>query len=372
MTMRSVTCPLLVLVAACGSPKAIAPERTVAPEAPRPAAVSGAAFTEPLPNMVRSSSPWTEGGGPGERVRTDHYNLHLATKDPVFRAQLPAYMEACLSAYASALGPVPMPGEPMDFYIFASRAPWEQWTRRTLGDDADLYLGLGRGGFTTDGTSVLYDLGRVDTLTIAAHEGWHQFSQRSLRTPLPTWMEEGLSCWMEGTRLTREGAPSPFRPWRNFERWNELRTAVREDRVIPLAELLESSPQQCLERGTDDLLTYYAQTWALIHFLHDGRQGRYRDALRQLVGDAASGALAGRLAGSQVITDPAVRRRAARSRLGRLVVLEYFDPDFDAFAASYHAFLEEVTRRGAGDRIFRGESPLTAPTSAAPGTPPTK
>jgi hypothetical protein len=362
---------VLATMAGCSTPPP-PPAKSASADVPRPAAVSGTSPVAPLANVVRSSTPWDEGGGPGERVRTNHYNLHLAVKDPVFRGQLPAYMEACLAAYASALAPLPLPGDPMDFYIFASRQPWERWTRRTLGEDAEIYLGLGRGGFTTDGTSVLYDLGRVDTLTIAAHEGWHQFSQRTLRTPLPTWMEEGLSCWMEGTRLTREGTPSAFRPWRNFERWNELRTAVREDRLIPLGELLESSPQQCLERGTDDLLTYYAQTWALVHFLHEGAQGRYRDALRQLIGDAASGALAGRLAASTAIPDPAARRRASRSRLGRLVILEYFDRDFEAFSAAYEAFLVDITRRGAGDRIYRGENPLTAPAAAAPGTPPPK
>jgi len=179
MIRRAAICLLGLMAAGCSFPRVSSPARSSEPaEAPRPAAVSGLAAVAPLSSVVRSSSPWDEGGGPGERVRTEHYNLHLALKDPVFRGQLPAYLEACLVAYGSAITPIPMPADPMDFYIFASRQPWEAWTRRTLGDEAGLYLGLGRGGFTTDGTSVLYDLGRVDTLTIAAHEGWHQFSQR--------------------------------------------------------------------------------------------------------------------------------------------------------------------------------------------------
>lgn len=368
MMRGAATLVALALLSAC----AARPASPQPQEPPRPAAVSGAAPVAPLPSVVRSVTPWDDGGGPGDRVRTDHYNLHLAVKDPVFRGQLPAYMEACLSAYGSAIAPIVLPADPMDFFVFASRQPWEAWTRRTLGEDADLYLGLGRGGFTTDGTSVLYDIGRVDTLTIAAHEGWHQFSQRSLRAPLPTWMEEGLACWMEGTRLTREGTPSPFRPWRNFERWNELRSAVREDRLLPLDELLESSPQRCLERGKDDLLTYYAQCWALVHFLQEGADGRYRDGLRRLLLDAASGVLPQRLAEGDAIADPVVRRRAARSRVGKLVALEYFDRDFAAFTTAYDGFVEEITRRGAGDRIYRGESPITAVPAAAPGTPPAK
>ena len=339
-----------------------------------PQAATSQATAAVVPNAVRSTTPWDEGGGPGVRVRTEHYNLHLAVKEPAFRSSLPAYMEACNNAYATALGPLPMPEAPLDLYIFASREPWEAWTRKTLGRDAGVYLALGRGGFTSDGVSVLYDIGRVDTLTIAAHEGWHQFSQLSLKHPLPTWMEEGLACWMEGTRQARDGSPTAFRPWRNFERWNELRNAVREKRLIPLGELLGSSPQQCLEKGKDRLLTYYAECWALIHFLNEGEGGKYHDKLLQLMQDAAQGRIAGRLIASRAIANPVQRQQAVKTRVGNAVVLEYFNPDFAAFEQEYDRFLEAVAKRGAGDRIFRGESPLTemSPAPAAPATPPVK
>lgn len=335
----------------------------------RPAAVAG--MGDPGVDagpVVWSVTSWDDGGGPGERVRTEHYNLHLALKDPVFQSWMPRYMEACFTAYATQLGPLPRPQEPLDLFIFATRSAWETWTRRTLGRDADLYLGLGRGGFTTDGTSILFDIGRVDTLTIAAHEGWHQFSQRSLRQPLPTWLEEGLACWMEGTRLTRDGVPTAFRPWRNFERWNELRNASRAGRLMPLSELLETSPQICLERSKDDLLTYYAQCWALIHFLNEGEGGRHAASLRQVLADAAAGTLGARLSSSERIRDPALRRRSLQNRLGSAILLEYFTADLPGLAAAYEAFVEQVCRRGAGDRIYRGESPLIEP-AKAPDTP---
>jgi hypothetical protein len=317
-------------------------------------------------------SEWDEGGGPGVLVRTDRYNLRLAVKDPVFRDRLPAYMEACSDAYAKALGPLPVPEQPMDLYVFASRGPWEAWTRRALGREAELYLGLGRGGFTTDGTSVLYDIGRSDTLTIMAHEGWHQFSQRSLRDALPTWLEEGLACWMEGTRMNRDGQPTAFRPWRNFERWNEARNAVAGERTFTLEELLETSPQKCLERGKDDLLTYYAQVWALVHFLNEFEGGRHRDALRAIVSDAAHGRLVERVAALRADIDPAAARRAARGRAGTVVLRAYVDESIDRLAVQYDGFLRDITRRGAGDRIFRGESPLQGSASAAPATQPSR
>lgn len=364
----------LAALCACSStasrpPSPGEPAQSVAAPAASPS-VSAAV----VPNAVRSTTPWDEGGGPGVRVRTEHYNLYLAVKEPAFRGSLPAYMEACNRAYATALGPLPDPKDPLDLYVFASREPWEAWTRKTLGKDAAVYLALGRGGFTSDGVSVLYDIGRVDTLTIAAHEGWHQFSQSSLKHPLPTWMEEGLACWMEGTRQARDGSPTAFRPWRNFERWNELRNAVREQRLIPLGELLANSPQQCLEKGKDRLLTYYAECWALIHFLNEGEGGKYHDKLLQLMQDAAQGRIAGRLIASRAIANPVQRQQAVKTRVGNAVVLEYFNADFGAFEQEYARFLEAVAKRGAGDRIFRGESPLTemSPAPAASSTPPSK
>jgi hypothetical protein len=264
----------------------------------------------------------------------------------------------------------------MDIYVFASRDPWEAWTRRTLGRDADLYLGLGRGGFTTDGTSVLYDIGRVDTLTILAHEGWHQFSQKSLKDALPTWLEEGLACWMEGTRMNREGQPTAFRPWRNFERWNEARNAVGNDATMTLEALLETSPQKCLGRGKNDLLTYYAQVWALVHFLNEGEGGRHREALQRMVRDAAEGRMHAHVERSVPADDASDRRRAARSRSGLLAFRAYVTGDFDAISEAYDEFLRAITRRGAGDRIWRGENPLSEPptpaATAAPSPPASK
>ncbi|MSR33390.1 MAG: DUF1570 domain-containing protein [Phycisphaerales bacterium] len=301
---------------------------------------------------------WPEGGDKGILMRTPHYLLRLSLREEPFRDRIPDFMETCFVAYASALGPIAIPEEPLEMYIFGDRTLWEKWTRKKLGRDAEIYIGLGKGGYTTDSVSVLYDIGRFDTQTIAAHEGWHQFSQQTLQHPLPTWMEEGISCYMEGTRLSRDGAPSTFRPWRNFERWSELREAVRADELSSLAELLDGTPQEFLQDGKNSLLTYYAQVWALVQFLRDGESGKYRESFSQLIQDAASGKLAGRLAASKAIIGKKGRERAVQLRTGNAVILEYFNPDFATFSDEYTTFVKAITARGAGDRIFRGEFPL--------------
>ena len=309
-------------------------------------------------NTVEAS--WPEGGDNGVVVRTPHYILRLSLRDPAFRDRLPDFMETCFVAYANALGPIAPPNNSLEMYVFGERSLWEKWTRKKLGRDADIYIGLGKGGYTTDSISVLYDIGRFDTQTIAAHEGWHQFSQQSLKHPLPTWLEEGIACYMEGTRLSRDGGPSAFRPWRNFERWSELREAVRSEELSTLGELLNGTPQEFLSDGKNSLLTYYAQVWALVQFLRDGENGKYRDSFAQLIQDAVTGKLAGRLAASKAIIGKRGRERAVQLRTGNAVILEYFNPDFATFSEEYNAFVNAITARGTGDRIFRGEFPLQA------------
>ena len=171
-------------------------------------------------------------------------------------------------------------------------------------------------------------------------------------------MEEGIACYMEGTRLSRDSGPSTFRPWRNFERWSELREAVRSDDLIPLADLLNGTPQEFLQDGKNSLLTYYAQVWALVQFLQDGEGGKYSANFSKLIQDSATGKLAGRLAASKAIVGKKGRERAVQLRTGNAVILEYFNPDFATFTEEFNTFVKAITARGAGDRIFRGEFPL--------------
>ena len=150
-----------------------------------------------------------------------------------------------------------------------------------------------------------------------------------------------------------------FSPWRNFERFSELRSAARDGELIDLDELLAGIPQGSLKNGRSQLLTYYAQVWALTHYLAEGENGRYRAALEEVLQDAVHGRIAGKIASSPNL--PPGRARALASRTGKALVLVYFNEDFAAFKAGYEAFVKDITRRGAGDFIWRGESPVTKP-----------
>lgn len=382
LVARAVPISVAVALAGCGARAAMVPEARVAPATVHPGPkheVEAATTATPAPTRVVAASamspiaftsePWLNETAnaevEGEKISTENFRLFHTLRGASLKKMMPAFLETSLAHYSTALITLPPPGKPLETYLFGSHDEWADYTRRRMGREANTYLALGRGGYTIDGTSVLFDLGRFDTLILTAHEGWHQYSQTIFRESLPLWADEGLATWMEGHRWARDADRPTFNPWRNFERFGELREAVREQELIPLEDLLEGVPQRFLKRdGTSRLLTYYAQVWALTHFLVEGEGGKYRAGLERLVEDAVHGRISTRVAEAAGVP----RRRISPASAGRAVFAVYFGQDLDRIGAEYDAFVWRITARGAGDCIWKGESPLTLP----PPAPPTK
>ncbi|MEE2973432.1 MAG: hypothetical protein VX672_09915 [Planctomycetota bacterium] len=266
--------------------------------------------------------------------------------------------EGMLDDRRASDGPLPAPTERMSTFLFDTRPQWAAWTTRRLGRDARTYLAIERGGYTIDAESVLWDIGRYDTRCMLAHEGWHQYTQTVFRHPLPTFLEEGLAAYAEGHSFRRSDDRPRFMPWRNLERYGQLRGANYRDRLIDLDELVTLPPQAFVSRGERSLLTYYAQVWVLIHYLVEGEGGRYRAGLRRLLDDAA----AGHIATSLYDADRSAGRRGRLlgPNAGRVIIAVYFDQDYARFKEGYEKFIQRVVARGNGTRIWQGVSPLSA------------
>lgn len=332
----------------------------------------GGALLDPNDTSADSQvtlSAWDEGGPRAQQIATPNFTIRTSIGNAELRRFIPIFLERGLRQYTNAICRLPEPNKPLETYIFGSRDAWTKFTRARLGSDAGIYLGLGRGGYTTKSTAVLYDIGPNDTLTIVAHEGWHQYSQSVFREELPVWLEEGIATYMEGFRVDEQRVPI-FAAWRNFERFGELREAVRRDNLIPLQELLERSPQQFLADGKDRLLVYYAQVWAFTHFLVDGCDGRHRGQISQLLQDAVQGGISASLLAAADDSDSrdALQRGLARGGIralpGTVVASAYFGRDLDALALEYDEFVRRLCVRGSGDAIWRGQMP-----TAVRGTP---
>jgi hypothetical protein len=344
--IRAMLTLLVVIAAPAGCASSVEPPPALA------ASVGPASEPATAPTEVDAEEePWSFAAYPGQLLRTPNYVIYTTINYENILRRLPLFMERALAQYRTALGDLPAPPEAMETYIFRDRRQWQAKTREMLPEHADSFNNLGRGGFSTHGVAVLYYIdwrGRFrDTFAIAAHEGWHQYTQRTFRQSLPVWLEEGVATYMEGYRYRAHDTVPIFEPHRNGERRRALREALRRDKLIPLDSLLSDPPQEFLEDSKDALLTYYAQVWALTHFLAEGADGGYRQALEEVLQDAASGALLNRLRNSPVVVARGGRRRVMGGRLGPWVVLAYFNRDLAAFEQEYLDYVRVLANGGA-------------------------
>lgn len=311
---------------------------------------------ERVESAIVSTEAWSFEQSPGAIVRTEHYRIFTTEDNTGVVNRLAQLSEAALMHYRGALGALPAPEQRLDTYLMANRSQWVSLTRRLMGEQGEGLTKIARGGYATRGIGVYWNLGVYDTLAIAAHEGWHQYTQRVFKNRLPTSLEEGIATYMEGHGW--DGGRVIFKPWANLERYERLRSdagAEAGGRLMALEELLTVRPTDMLGQPGDPELTYYAQVWALIHFLREGSDGAYRGAFEAIVRDAAEGKLV------QRVVEGAGRRRAG-AELGRgigLAVLEvYLGGEFEVIEREYRAFVETVVAEGARDRVAVGRSPI--------------
>ena len=306
--------------------------------------------------LIIDEEPWTYAGREGRVITTPHFRLHTTVTRSLLLERAPNFIEIALASYRTVLGELPEPGARLDTFLMGSRPQWESITRAVAGEQSETYLRIPRGGFALGGKGVYYDIGPRDTLSIAAHEGWHQYTQSTFKQPLPLWLEEGIAAYFEGFRWDRNDNTMPvFLPWSNPQRFDVLRKAHAEDRLIPLSRLLVSRPQDLIAHTDGRALTYYAQVWALAHFLHEGEGSKYRADLERLLQDAASGDMA-RVVSERV--GPRAARRSIYRRIGDAVFRAYFTEDLDAAQAEYDRFVRTVTLPGTRGAMTAGESPL--------------
>ena len=351
----------LVSLVGCVTRSSTTPNRAAPAASTQPGQVSETDAPIPVERIA-----WRFAGADGQIITTPHYQLYITLGDPKVIDRLLVFAERGLTHYTSALADLPMPAGRLETYLFQNREQWEAKTRQLLPTQAPTFLNLGRGGFTTRGRSVLYYIDRHgrtrDTFAILAHEGWHQYAQTTFRRQLPVWLEEGIATYMEGY-LTDPDGRVEFRPWANRERYRTLRHAVRTETLIGLDEVITRTPQSFLEVSKDQLLIYYSQVWALVHFLHDGRDEQYRPRLTQLLADAAEGRVAAKRSTLNESTEGRNRTGTLRSELASILVKQYFDAEFDTFEQQYTDFVHRVVAPGGYDRIAEGRSPLVESTS---------
>lgn len=321
---------------------------------------------EPTPSVktadtsryIVEESAWSFNGNAGREYRTPSAIVRTTTDDRIIKGRLPSFVERSVLHYQHAIITLPRPDAPIETYLMGNRSQWEQLTERLLGDRASVYLRIERGGFTAGHRGVFYDIGPRDSFLICAHEGWHQYAHSVLEQPLPVWLDEGIACFMEGFKWDIAAPDTPrFMPWANTERFDQLRTAQSRGDLLSLHTIVSTRPQDLMARNAsgDQLLTWYAQSWALVHFLYEAEGGRFRAGLQRMLLDAASGALYPRV---EEIVGSAESRLLRSRRIGAGVLSAYY-PEYtlSELDLAYQEYIRRITRTGGRDAIVAGRSP---------------
>lgn len=305
---------------------------------------------------------WEFAGANGRVIRTANYRIHTTTESGEMLLRFPAFVEAALAHYRTAIVELPAPDRRLDTFVFADRPQWIAFTEQLMGSRASQYSQIRRGGYSTGGRAVFWDIGLFDTMAIAAHEGWHQYTQKTFVDSLPVWLEEGIGTYMEGHRW--RGRTPEFMPWSNPERFDQLRRAYYRDQLIPLSELLESRPEEMLGGRNTDVLNYYAQVWALVHFLNEGERGKYKGRLETMLLDAGKGQIRQRVSASLRKREQSGSRQVIAAGNAALFHV-YFNDDLDAAQREYRAFIGQIVSSGSRQLMLQGRTPIrNSPRSA--------
>jgi hypothetical protein len=231
----------------------------------------------PPPQSGKSAliEPWQCMGLDGVCIRSERWDICTTIMQPTLHARLPIALEAGLAAMRAKLDSpsftLPEPTETMTTCLMSDRRQWSNLAKTILPAHAVAMQGLGRGGFTSEGVALLYDIDHRthyrDTMALSLHEGWHQYAQTALIRPLPEWVDEGLATIMEGFKLLPDGVEIDHDA--NRQRQRRAWWMLRRGRMLPLSEFATDDPHAAMARGSTALLDYYGQAWAVMRFMLD-------------------------------------------------------------------------------------------------------
>jgi len=303
---------------------------------------------------LESVEAWTNAYGPGLRLTTAHYEIFTTLLTPQVLRLSPGFIESAYRAYNSQLpGPIETQAK-FTIYLFADRRQWEDFTRDFAGKQAEIFCRIRAGAYYHNGTCVAYDIGLERTLSVLAHEGWHQFNGRHFEFRLPSWLDEGVAMLFEA--YSQEGGTFRFDPAENYYRLDALERTLSQNKLIPLSELIATHPGEVLATDqTEAVMAFYSQSYALLRFLRErwspplgpapGTAGG-TDAYHRLLADGLRGAWPLDHACRKIATDRNIPRIIEWNRIVGLVLFtEYIGRDFERIEKEYLDFCRQITAR---------------------------
>ena len=311
------------------------------------AAVGGCGPAQPVSIITEESlstsveqAAW-EGAGGGRVLQTQDYRIFTTIQGGNLIATMPGFMEACRRNYLRILRLPDRPAQgPMTIYLLDNRQEWASLTRSLLGDQAGKFLSIEQGGYCYRDLCVFWRIGGTATLSVAAHEGLHQYIHSRLADQLPMWLEEGLCTQAEGYDL--RGRTVAFSTDFNIARRGDVENALTARFWIPVDKLLPMDAGDAVGAHTERATAYYGQLWALVKFIRS--DPATSAGLDRLIADAE----AGRLHQAVGVPPEALAELRLRGRIYNQTVSEplfrkYISDDLPAFEKRYKEFCMRLT-----------------------------
>ena len=289
-----------------------------------------------------TSQRWETPHSTGVQLVSRHYRVFTSTQRHQLRRYFPGFMEAAHANYLLLTGLSPQhEARPMPVYLLGSREEWAALTKSVIGPGAGTYLAIENGGYCYRGVCVFWDIGGSAVLSVASHEGLHQFLHSRLRDGLPMWLEEGLCASAEGFHI--DGDLVTFTPDRNPARLNDLLSAIVQGQWLPMSRLLPLDAGDVVGTAPGRAVGYYGQLWALAVFLRSS--DRYRPGLERMLADAE----AGRFHEALKLPRRAVAELRRRGRTYNRTVSEplfrhYITDDLETFDREFLEFASKLAR----------------------------
>jgi len=289
-----------------------------------------------------SREDWSFGGAKGAKLTSQHYILYTTCASKPLVDAMPGFLESCYLAYRELLpGEIP-PDRKLETYLFQSRWHWERFTEQFSPQRADIYKKIRAGGYSERGVTVSHYTGHKTSLSILAHEGFHQFAEATRGANIPAWLNEGLACYFESFDLDPRTSRPLFSPETNYLRMRNLREAYVAGQLIPLERILGTHAGIEVQEPGAHVRSYYAQVWSLVLFLNQrSLWNPYRSRFEKLLREVGTEAM-DRSARAYLAANP-----ESGLSYGEAVFRAYIEDDLPKFQRAYDAYLRDLLRLAA-------------------------
>lgn len=277
---------------------------------------------------------WRFADETGSEIRTKHYAIFTTLREPYLVDALPQAMESAYLFYRQLVPAAAEPTETMPVYLFARRGHFANFTRQTFGARAQLLLKVRGGGYSERGISVIEYVAHQIAFPVVAHEGMHQYLYHCVNKRIPAWLNEGLAVLCEGQRWDNKGLVE-FDPYYNPLRRNALADVLLRNRQFSLAHLLKSNAGHVVGGSSTEVDAFYGQVWALMLFLRDGEEGKYRDGLTRMLLALGTEDL------EQFAQAAHATSKQEHYEFGQALFAAFISADFDAVGLEFDRFMRE-------------------------------